>query len=217
MALATLPCATVLRLLLSYEPETGRLFWRERPERFFPTPNHAASWNRRYAGREALTATLKGRAEAQSYRVGTLLGRTGVKAHHVAFVITHGRLPYGQIDHINRDKTDNRASNLRDVTPQQNQWNISAKRPRKGSKKPSAYIGVSWAAKSRKWQAHIKLQNGAAKRIGAFESEVDAARAYDAIAASERGGFARLNFPASATEVEPRPDATESAPREPLQ
>lgn len=190
MAMATLPPVDDLRLLFRYEPDTGKLFWRERPEHLFQTPNHAACWNRRYAGREALTATL-----AQGYRVGSLFGRTGVKAHHVAFIMANGRLPSGQIDHINGDKADNRAANLRDVTQQQNQWNIPAKKPRKGSKKPSVYIGVSWSARSGRWQAHIKLKNGIAKRIGSFDDEMEAARAYDAIAVVERGDFARLNFP----------------------
>lgn len=202
MALATLPSVDDLRLLLRYEPETGRLFWRERPEYFFARPHQAASWNRRYAGREAITATLKGRAGERSYRVGTMMGRT-VAAHHVAFVMTYGRLPSGQIDHINGDKTDNRSANLRDVTHQQNQWNIPAKKPRKGSKKPSAYIGVSWSTRSGRWQAYINLKNGTAKRIGSFESEIDAARAYDAIAAVERGEFARLNFPVPTAKADP--------------
>lgn len=199
MALATLPCADELRLLLRYEPETGRLFWRERPDHLFQTPGQAASWNRRYAGQQALTATL-----AQGYRTGSMMGQTGVKAHQVAFVMIHGRLPVGQIDHINGDKADNRAANLREVTQQQNMWNIPAKKARKGSKNPSAYIGVSWSSKASRWQAHIKLQNGKAKNLGTFDNEIDAARAYDAIAAAERGQFARLNFPAAA---ESRPNS----------
>ena len=41
-----------LRLFLSYEPDTGRLFWRERAESWFSSPAYAAGWNTRYAGRE---------------------------------------------------------------------------------------------------------------------------------------------------------------------
>jgi len=48
-----------------------------------------------------------------------------------------------EIDHINRDKTDNRIENLRLVTSQENKFNIPAK-------------GYSFIIKIQKWRGHIK-------------------------------------------------------------
>ncbi len=44
-------------------------------------------------------------------------------AHRLAWFLHHGVWPEGGIDHINRDKTDNRLSNLRVVTQRQNLLN----------------------------------------------------------------------------------------------
>lgn len=44
-------------------------------------------------------------------------------AHRLAWLIVTGSWPTFEIDHINRDKTDNRWCNLRDVTHQENMLN----------------------------------------------------------------------------------------------
>lgn len=40
--------------------------------------------------------------------------------HRVVFAMTHGRWPDGQLDHIDRDKLNNRPSNLREVNASDN-------------------------------------------------------------------------------------------------
>jgi hypothetical protein len=54
------------------------------------------------------------------------------------------------IDHINRDRTDNRKSNLRFATLQQNNYNKD--RSNNGS---SGHKGVSWSKTMNKWEAYI--------------------------------------------------------------
>jgi len=44
-------------------------------------------------------------------------------AHRLAWFYIHGDWPVGEIDHINQDRTDNRISNLRDVTRSENNRN----------------------------------------------------------------------------------------------
>jgi len=68
------------------------------------------------------------------------------------------------IDHINRDKTDNRIENLRNVTHQQNGFNTTCK-------------GCSWNKHSGKWVAYIKT-NGKARHLGSFKTEEEAHNAY---------------------------------------
>jgi hypothetical protein len=95
---------------------------------------------------------------------------------------------YRMTDHRNRNTLDNRRFNLRDVTPSQNQMNAP---PRGGS---SQFKGVRWRTERSTWIANITLDYKR-KRIGSFDSEIEAARAYDAAARELFGEFALLNFP----------------------
>jgi hypothetical protein len=97
-----------------------------------------------------------------------------------------------EADHIDGDPFNNRRSNLRPATRQQQSWN-TAKPNRAGL--TSRFKGVSWSKQKRKWCAEIRV-NGTGKHIGFFSDEVEAAKAYDAVAISLRGEFARVNFPA---------------------
>jgi hypothetical protein len=96
--------------------------------------------------------------------------------------------PGMQVDHINGDGLDCRRSNIRVSTHSQNQSN------RKATVRTSAYRGVSWHARQKKWRAAISHDNKHI-HIGHFSSEEEAARAYDAKAKSIKGEFAALNFP----------------------
>ena len=77
------------------------------------------------------------------------------------------------VDHIDRDKTNDAASNLRWCTLQQNNRNKS-----KQHGKSSQYIGVCWISESKNWKANIKI-NYKSLHLGMFENERDAAVAYN--------------------------------------
>ena len=49
------------------------------------------------------------------------------KAHRLVFAYHNGRFPDGEIDHINRNRTDNRIENLRECTRTENVRNITPK------------------------------------------------------------------------------------------
>lgn len=93
------------------------------------------------------------------------------------------------IDHINRDRLDNRKCNFRIVTRAQNMMNKSQYR-----NNTSGFRGVTWMKSEQLWVARID-HNRKAIFLGYFKDPEEAARAYDAAAREYRGDFAALNFP----------------------
>lgn len=93
-----------------------------------------------------------------------------------------------RVDHKNGDGLDNRRQNLRLATHAQNMCN---RRPSRGS--TSRFLGVHYDSSRGKWRAKIKPVNGRYEHLGRFDSEVEAAVAYNVAAAREHGDFARLN------------------------
>jgi len=160
-----LPSPKLLRKLLRYEPDTGKLFWLERPDSMFKSLRHSKTWNTKFLGREAFTAT-----NSHGYRHGELLGRF-VRAHRVAWAIETGAWPIEQIDHINGKPSDNRFSNLRQVSNVMN-----ARNKKLSSNNKSGFIGVSWMKGVNKWQAYITV-DGDRHHIGLFECAEQAATA----------------------------------------
>lgn len=120
-------------------------------------------------------------------RVGTIAGTRrntgywtlevdGVRylAHRLAWFYVTGAWPAEFIDHIDRDRTNNRFSNLREATPVQNQMNKSSRR---GSY--SRFVGVTFCQRKKKWKAQIGI-NRRMIALGYFDTEEAAAAAYQA-------------------------------------
>lgn len=122
------------------------------------------------------------------YAIRNQRTRSGVKCFIMHRVIMNP--PEGMVvDHINGDGLDNRRANLRVCTIQQNSCNR-----RIIEKGTSRYKGVSRSKGSKKWRAIIYSKNEQID-LGHFETEIEAANAYDAAALKYHGRFARLNFP----------------------
>lgn len=95
-----------------------------------------------------------------------------------------------QVDHIDRDRLNNRRSNLRLATNQENAQNKS-KAPEASSK----YKGVHYRPESKIWRAYIDI-DGHRTYLGNFSNEEVAAKAYDQEAIKRFGSFANTNFKA---------------------
>ena len=186
MASRALPSPEVLRQLLRYEPDTGKLFWLERPPSAFvgsakaTAEMQARRWNTRNSGKEAFTFV-----NAQGYMRGGIFGVLHL-AHRVIWAIEHGSWPPNQIDHINGDGLDNRLANLRAATSSENCMN--RKPP---STNTSGVKGVSWHRAHGVWHARIKV-SGKNKHIGYFADLHLAAEAYAAASNEIHGQYGRL-------------------------
>lgn len=162
-----LPSIDYLHKRLRYEPETGKLFWRDCEE----MPEW---WRARYAGKEAFTAD-----NGKGYRIG-VIDDLRFKAHRVIWAIHYGEWPIDQIDHINGVRDDNRISNLRVATRQENGRNASMYRSN-----TSGVCGVHWRKANGKWTAQITI-DGRVKHLGYFTT-IEAAAAARAVASRQHG------------------------------
>ena len=153
------------RKLLNYDPETGSLTWRFHKRRSLI--GHSAGWTKPDGVREFLH-------EGRRYT-----------ATRIIWLMQTGAYPQGYVVAKNRDPADLRWDNLEDrsvsETLQGRTWS-----------KVSSYLGVTRV--DGKWRAQIGV-NSTTRSLGYFETEEEAARAYDAKARELHGDKARLNFP----------------------
>lgn len=155
-----------LRELLDYNPETGVFKCRCRRGRL-----------------EA--GDVAGAVNDRGYRIICCDGEFH-RAHRLAWFLSHGRWPDGDIDHINGIRDDNRLANLREATRRQNNGNMRC--PRHNT---SGVKGVWWHKRGKKWAAGITLPGRRNKHLGLFHSKEEAAAAYLKAAEEHFGVFAR--------------------------
>lgn len=140
------------RAVFAYDPETGVITWAK-------------------AGKKA--GTIAGHANKTiGYRTLWADGRAYL-AHRVAWLLTHGEWPAGEIDHRNGNRSDNRLSNLRCVTKQVNCQNLR----RAPSHNTSGYLGVTFCKCTGRWRAQIVI-NKKHIAIGRYDSPEMAYAAY---------------------------------------
>lgn len=158
-----------IKEFLSYDPATGFFRWAQSPNNRAPRGAVAGALTNGY-----ITIRFGG----HQYRASVL-----------AWWFVYDILPNaGQvIDHINGVPSDNRISNLRLCTQSLNIHN------QRGRGATSLYKGVYFRSKSRRWEAAI-CRDGKQIYLGRFDTEEQAARAYNAAANSLYGLDARLNF-----------------------
>lgn len=120
---------------------------------------------------------------ASGYLVTKTNGRQ-YSLHRLAWLYMHGEWPPGDLDHRDKDKTNNRIGNLRPCNDSQNQANRGLMATNK-----SGRSGVCWVERSKKWQAGIKV-DGKSRHLGWFDDLEDAARAYAAAKIEAHGEFA---------------------------
>lgn len=155
----------ILHERLTYNPETGLFIW-----------NHTTQWTKK--GHVAGT-------RSNGY-ITISINKTILRAHRIAWAMTYDAWPFGEIDHINGIRDDNRIINLREVTHQQNCFNMPTPATNK-----SGYKGVSWHKEGKKWQSHIQA-NKKHYYLGLFDTAEEAHEAYKEASKRLHGNFAKV-------------------------
>ena len=109
-----------------------------------------------------------------------------VSIHRQIMNFPEGRI----VDHKDNNTLDNRRSNLRFATYSQNAFN----RAKVKTKTSSRYIGVYFEKATGRWTVKIRTGRGKRLWLGRYDSEIDAAKAYDKAAMKYHSEFAKLNF-----------------------
>lgn len=161
------PTQKRLHEVLTYEPSTGKFFWKIRTARCIKIGDEAGS------------------SGSHGYLKIQIDGVT-CQAHILAWIYTHGRKPR-RLDHRDLDTANNRIGNLRRSTATQNNANT-----KKRSGTSSCFKGVTWHKAAGKWQAAIK-KAGKNTHLGLFNQEADAGAAYAVAAVEIFGEFARIS------------------------
>lgn len=152
--------------LLRYDPVTGLLYWRGGPRRR-PDGTPAGSLN------------------ADGYLRVTVKYKR-YPAHRLAWLLVRGEWPERDLDHINGNRSDNRISNLRPCTDQQNQRN---RKPMKHTHS-GGLKGAIWDKRIGRWHARIKVDSRAV-HLGTFDTPHEAHERYAQAAIARFGEFAR--------------------------
>lgn len=146
---------------------------------------------------EQLTAMGQWCCDTNGYAIRrvTVNGKKKTTLMHRLVMELAGNESCCEVDHRDGNRSDNRLTNLRAATHQQNCWNQGV-----GKANKSGYKGVSWLRDRQKWYASIRI-DGRSVNLGTYDKVEDAANAYDRVAAKHHGSFARLNHQT----VEPSP------------
>jgi hypothetical protein len=109
--------------------------------------------------------------------------------HRLAFLTMTGAFPGLDVDHINRNPSDNRWCNLRLVNK-----SLNARNSKLRASNTSGFFGVHYVPVLQRWSARITV-NWRRWVIGYFSTPEEAARARDAVAWLIDPEHFTLNFP----------------------
>mgnify|MGYP003125216300 FL=1 len=143
--------AEIVRELLHYNPNTGDLFWKERPLKYFKNEVDARKWNSRYSGKKTFASIVREKNGRIKNKTGVIFKKHYL-SHRLIWLHYYGYWPKDEIDHINHDPTDNRIINLREVSRSENQKNMKL-----GKNSTTGHTGVCWDTKRKKYRAHIVI------------------------------------------------------------
>lgn len=151
-----------VRELFNYDPETGIIECK-------------------ISRRKARAGSIAGKLTWHGYLRTEVEGKKYYN-HLLAWLFVHGEWPPDEIDHIDRDKTNNRISNLRLATHAQNKRNSPGRRKT---------LKGAYRRSNGSWRSQLRY-DGALLELGTFKTEQEAHEAYKRTAERLYGEFMRV-------------------------
>lgn len=145
----------LLKMLLDYDPYTGEIRWKISRSNV------------------AKVGAIAGGISPSTGYIRLAVNKKSLSGHRVAWALYYGEWPKGVIDHVNHVRTDNRISNLRDVTKQVNCINRKAAQ----SNKNGLPLGVFLDKRRNTFYSQIYV-DGKSKYLGTFHTPEKASEAY---------------------------------------
>ena len=131
---------------LRLDEDTGKLYWKT-----------VMPFSNKCIGDEAGCTSSRGYSSI-------FINGKAIKAHKIVWLLTYGRWPDNNIDHIDGDTRNNKPTNLRDVCQSHNSRNRSL-----STNNTSGHTGVIYHKQTGKWQAEIKVK-GKKMYLGLFDT-----------------------------------------------
>lgn len=156
----------LLREIYNYEPDSGKITRRV----------NRGKWK---SGSQVGTIGKNG------YRYVGINGKLYL-AHRLIWLYVYGRWPVADIDHINRNRDDNRLANLREANRSEN--NINSKIQHNNT---SGYKGAYYEKRRDYWYSEIWV-NSKKIYLGSYGTAKEAGKVYEAAAKKYYGSFARV-------------------------
>ena len=149
-----------------YEPETGKLFWRDPFITAISSCGKLFKRPRRNGG-EAGTINHRAKKGGVAKRRVAYSG-SSLGVHRIIYYMHYGHCP-DVLDHIDGNPLNNRLENLRPAFPVLNSWN-----QKKFKNNTTGITGVNWDKKRQQWRARITVK-GVVHELGFTSSKFEAA------------------------------------------
>lgn len=171
-----------LRSLVHYDPEIGDFTWLRR----IGDDRGTKIFNGRFAGKSAASLRTNDGYFRLRFTVDGAFHE--YMAHRLAWLYVYGLPPENglEIDHINRNRADNRIANLRLATSAENKRNAPARKNSKSGIK--GVVNVGKVNQSKPWCAFIQ-HNKKVRNLGYFPTPEEASAAYKVASLDLHGKF----------------------------